>query len=478
LQGDRRAIGRAVQLVDDAVREARLVPFSEACRGLVRAVRDLAKDTGKDVEVSIEGESTEIDRSVLERLKDPLLCLVRNSVDHGIEAPQRRHALGKRATGNIRIAAGLRNSTIEVTVQDDGAGVDLAAVREAARRRGLPEPRDEDECFRLLFEPGFSLKSDVTELSGRGVGLDIVRSRVEEMQGNVVLVAERDRGARVTLFLPLTLTTIRALVVTAGSETFAIAASAIDRLVRLPLAEVRSAGGREVISDGGAAPVPIVPLSRALGLPDRLEGTNRNLLAFVVREPARAAFTVDALVAEREILVKNLGHRIRSIPAVLGATILETGRVAPILNPAELVRAAHERHAELAFASVAGPSIRKRVLLADDSRSLERAILEAAGYEVVTAVDGEDAWRVLQERSADVLISDVDMPRMDGFSLCETVRASNRFRELPIILVTSLESASDKARGAEAGADAYIVKSSFDRRRLLDTIGALLGGKP
>jgi two-component system chemotaxis sensor kinase CheA len=251
--------------------------------------------------------------------------------------------------------------------------------------------------------------------------------------------------------------------------------------VRLPLAQVRSAGGREVIPDGNGAPIPIVPLSRALGLADRPEHGNRNLLAVVMREPARAAFSVDALVAEREILVKDLGRRIRSIPAVAGATILENGRVVPILNPAELVRAAHQTRGELSFAPLARPTVRKRILLADDSvttRSLERAILETAGYEVVTVVDGQEAWRVLRERGADLVISDVDMPRMDGFSLCETVRASKRFGQLPFILVTSLESASDKARGAEAGADAYIVKSSFDRRHLLDTIAALLGAKP
>jgi two-component system chemotaxis sensor kinase CheA len=482
LREDRRAIGRAASLVDESVRRARLLPFAEACRGLDRAVRDLAKETGKEVEIVIEGASADIDRSVLEGLKDPLLCLVRNAVDHGIEPPDRRRSAGKAELGRVRVAAALRGSRVEVTVEDDGDGVDLAGVQETARRRGLPEPRDERDCVRLLFEPGFSTAARVTEVSGRGVGLDIVRSRVEAMHGSVDFAFEQGRGTRVGLVLPLTLTAIRALIVSAGGETFAIPGTSVERLVRVELGEIRSAGGREVVPAGDGPPVPITPLWRVLGLPERrAAGGSGHVLAVLVGAPARAALAVDDLVAEREILVKDLGRRLRSLPGIAGATILETGRVALILSPAELVRTALERRGEAAFAARALPTPKKRILLADDSvttRSLERAILEAAGYEVFTAVDGEEAWRLLLERGADLVVSDVDMPRMDGFSLCEAVRASKRFRDLPLVLVTALESAADKARGAEAGADAYIVKSSFDRRGLLETVGALLGGPP
>jgi two-component system chemotaxis sensor kinase CheA len=238
-----------------------------------------------------------------------------------------------------------------------------------------------------------------------------------------------------------------------------------------------------VVPAGERPPVPVFPLARVLSLPERgAERRNGKITAVVVGAQARAAFAVDKLIAEREILVKALGPRLRSVRNAGGATILETGRVALILNVAELTRAAFERPGEAALAiGPAAPAARKRIILADDSvttRSLERAILEAAGYEVLIAVDGEQAFRLLQERGADLIVSDVDMPRMDGLSLCKAIRGSKRFRDLPVVLVSGLESEQDRARGGEAGADAYIVKSEFDRRDLLTTVANLLGGKP
>lgn len=483
LKGDRRAVGRAAARVDEEVRRARLLPFAEACEGLERAVRDLAKEKGKGVEVVLEGASIEVDRSILDALRDPLLCLARNAVDHGIEAPEARRRCGKPERGRIVVSAALRGARIEVSVADDGAGVDLDAVRAMARRRGLPEPRDERACVDLLFEPGFSTAARVTEISGRGVGLDIVKNRVRALHGTVDISFEAGRGSRVALALPLTLTTIRALLVAAGGETYAIPGASVVRLLRLDRSEIRAAGGRDVISAGDGPPVPIVSLARVLGLRGREPAARAagRVPAVVLGAPARAAFAVDELIGEREILVKTLGPRLRSLRTVAGATVLETGKVALILGAAELVRTALEQPGEapLSAASGAPPAAARRILLADDSvttRSLERAILEAAGYEVLTAVDGEDAWRMLKERGADLVVSDIDMPRMDGLTLCRTIRGAKRFRDLPVVLVTALESEPDRARGAEAGADAYIVKSGFDQRDLLRTIDALLGG--
>ena len=479
LRDDRRAIGRAVSLMDEAVRRTRLLTFAEACQALDRAVRDLAKARGKEVEVVVEGGSIEIDRSILEGLRDPLISLARNAVDHGIETPARRRAAGKPERGRVVVAAALRGSRVEVSVADDGAGVDLAAVREKARQRGLAAPQTEDDCFALLFEPGFSTAERVTEISGRGVGLDIVKTRAEALHGTVELTSESGKGTRVAFSLPGTITTIRALLVAAGGETFAIPGASLLRLVRLDPGGIRSVGGREVVESGEGPPVPIFPLAKVLGLPHGAPPPNRKVKAVVVGAQARVAFAVDELIEEREILVKALGPRLGQVRNLAGATILETGRVALILNVAELSRAALERPGESALS--AGPSVpeaRKRIILADDSvttRSLERSILEAAGYEVLTAADGEQAWRLLQERGANLLVTDVEMPQMDGIALCKAVRGSKRFRDLPVVLVTGLESEEDRARGGEAGADAYLVKSAFDHRDLLSTISLLLG---
>ncbi|MCA1828647.1 MAG: response regulator [Myxococcales bacterium] len=480
LRDDRRAIVRAASLMDEAVRRMRLLPFAEACQALERAVRDLAKAKETEVELVVEGASIEIDRSILEGLRDPLRALVRNAVDHGIETPARRRAAGKPEQGRVVVAAAMRGSSIEVSVADDGSGVDLAAVRARARQRGLPLPHEDRDCFALLFEPGFSTAEQVTEISGRGVGLDIVKTSAEALHGRVELISEPGRGTRVILTLPATLTTIRALLLAAAGETFAVPAASVLRLLRIDSTGIRSAGGREVVPDGEGPPIPIVPLASVLGLRGGTGPATRKVTAVVVGAPARVAFAVDELIAEREILVKALGPRIGQVGHVAGATILETGRVALILNVAELVRTAMERPGEAALAAgQAVPQARKRIILADDSvttRNLERSILESAGYEVLIAVDGEQAWRLLLDRGADLLVSDVDMPRMGGISLCKAVRASKRFRDLPVVLVTGLESEEDRARGGEAGADAYIVKSSFDQRDLLSTISSLLGG--
>ncbi|HVY62561.1 MAG TPA: response regulator, partial [Planctomycetota bacterium] len=483
LKDDRRAIGRAAAEMDEAVRRARLLPFAEACEALDRSAREVARERGKEIELAVEGASIEIDRSILEGLKDPLVCLVRNAADHGIEAPDARRRAGKAGRGRIVVAAAVRGARIEVSVGDDGAGIDLGAVRETARRRGLPEPRDERECVRLLFEPGFSTAATVTEISGRGVGLDIVKSRVEAMRGSVDVHFEAGRGMRIALSLPATLTTMRAVLVSAGGETFAVPGATVERIVRLAPAEVKMAGGREVVPLGDGPPVPVASMARLLSLPERggARSAAGKVVALLVQAGGRAALSVDDVLAEREVLVKPLGPRMRRLRGFAGATILETGRISLILGAAELVRTALERPGEpvLTVAPDAPAAKRRRILLCDDSattRSLERAILEAAGYDVVAAVDGEEGWRILQEREADLVVSDVDMPRMNGIALCKAIRGSRRFRDLPVVLVTSLDSEQDRARGGEAGADAYIVKSGFDQRDLVRTVASLLGG--
>jgi two-component system chemotaxis sensor kinase CheA len=489
-----RQLERAAGRLDDEVRRVRMLPFAEACQGLERSVRDVARTEGKQVELTIEGGDVELDRSVLEGLRDPLNHLVRNAVDHGIEPPERRRAAGKPEAGRVTVSAALRGTQVEVVVADDGKGLDLDAVRAQARGRGLCEPSDTSALKDLVFLPGFSTATAVTSISGRGVGLDVVKSRLESLQGTVDLTSEPGRGTRFTLAVPLTLTTLRALLIEAGGQTFALASTSVPKLVRVEPGDLRTVEGRAMLVRDGA-PLPVVELAAVLGLPAQQPASapamGKRPALIVAAGDRRVAFLVDELVTEQEIIVKGLGDRIRRVRHVVGATILPTGRIAPVLNAANLIRTALGQGQAIAAyraAATGGPRDgngfggplappRRRLLVVDDSvttRTLEKSILEAAGYEVLTAVDGEAGWRMLQEQGADLVVSDIEMPRMDGFALTEAIRRSTRFAELPVVLFSSLASERDRSRGIEVGADAYIVKGAFDQNDLIKTIAQLL----
>lgn len=472
--GDRSQLDRASGLLEDEVRRARMLPFAEACQGLDRTARDVANAGGKRVALIVQGGEVEIDRSVLEALKAPLRHLVHNAVDHGIETPERRRESGKPATARVTVSAALRGAQVEVVVADDGAGLDLDRLREQARRRGLDEPVDLDDLQRLIFLPGFSTAGQVTSISGRGVGLDVVKDRLEQLHGTIDLESRPGRGLRFTLAVPLTLTTLRALLALAGGQVFAFATTNVQKLIRVGPADFRTVEGCRVLATGGPL-LPVASLAETLGLPGR-EPSGKMPGVIVAAGERRMAFLVDEFLAEQEITVKGLGARVRHARFFSGATIQPSGRIALVLNAASLVRAAMGRPWAALATKARGPS-RRRLLVVDDSgtnRSLEKTLLEAAGYEVATAVDGEAGWRILQEWAPDLLISGVEMPKMDGFALARAVRASARFAHLPIILFTSRGSDADRARGVEVGADAYIVKGALDRRNLLDAVAQLL----
>ncbi len=481
LTSDGRQLDQVADLLDDAVRRLRMLPFAEACQGLDRLVRNLARASGKEVVLLVEGGQVELDRSILEGLRDPLYHLVRNAVDHGIEAPDQRQAAGKLAQGRITLAAALRGTQVEVVVADDGRGLDLEAVRQQVRQQGLGEPPDERDLASCIFLPGFSTASLITSVSGRGVGLDVVKSQVELLHGTIDLSFTAGQGTRFALAVPLTLTTLRALLVEAGEQTFAWASTNVQRLVRIGPDDIRMVGGREMLVNDKSL-LPMASLAETLGLPATTAagaGGKRPGLIVAAAE-RRMAFVVDELIAEQEIMVKGLGDRIRRVRSFSGATILPSGRIALVLNAAALIRAAMSQSVGPTPAPVpamTGSLARKRLLVVDDSvttRSLEKSILEAAGYEVVTAADGEAGWKLLQERDVDLVITDIEMPRMDGFELTEAIRRSKRSHELPVILISARSSDRDKARGIEVGADAYIVKSTFDQKELLEALGQLL----
>lgn len=469
-----RLLDQSVRAVEDDVHRLRLLPFAHATQGFDRAVRDIARDSNKDVELSVEAD-VELDRSILEALRNPLLHLVRNAVEHGVEPIPVRVAAGKSARARIGVSAALRGTQVEVTVADDGRGVDVEAVRAQARRRGLVVPEDEHELFQLLFLPGFSTARIVTELSGRGVGLDVVKSQVESLHGGLQLFSVAGRGARFVITVPLTLTTIRVLMVGVAGHVVAIPTTTVRGLIRVSADDLRRFQGRETLVFAGET-VPVTSLAVTLGVRAQEPPIDVRMPAVVVApEGAPVALLVDELVAEHDITVKNLGRRVRRARHVSGATILPNGRIAFVLHMPEVARTAL-RQGEVVTRGRGGEQ-KKRILVAEDSlttRTLEKTILEGAGYQVRTAADGAEAWHILNEEGADLVLSDVEMPRMDGFTLATNIRSSRRFRELPVILLTGLANEQDRKHGIEVGADAYLVKTVFDHTMLLDVIKQLI----
>jgi two-component system chemotaxis sensor kinase CheA len=477
---DQRRVGFEIVQLDTAVRGLRMVPFEEACGGLERAVRDLSMASSKQAGLRVIGGEVELDRAVLDALRPSLLQLVRNAIDHGIETPAERIKGGKAEQGLITISAKLRGSEIVIRVEDDGRGVDLDAVRAQLQRRNISPPEREEDLARSVFTPGFSTARLITDISGRGVGLDVVKRALEALRGSVDLAFRRGQGTRFSLIVPLTLTTLRGLLVEVGDQTFVLPGTAIQRLLRIGAEDIQRVGGVQTIEVEGAA-VPVTLLSELLGRPKASEPAQGKVPVVIVRAEGYAVgLVVDALLEERDVVVKNLGKRLRGARAVSGATVLPNGRLALILSSVEIVNRAR-RGASAAPVVVSDSAraqlVKHQILLVDDSittRTLERSILEGAGYEVRTAVDGGDAWAQLQEHGADLVVSDVEMPTMDGFALTEAIRSSPRFRGLPVVLVTALASDADKARGLSVGANAYLVKSTFDQANLLETVAQLL----
>ena len=473
-----RGLVRTAGDLDSGVRSLRMVPFAEAGQGLERTVRDLALAAGKEVVFKLVGQEVELDRAVAERLKDPLLHLVRNAVDHGIETPPERVAAGKPEAGLIIVSAALKGAQVEIVIIDDGRGIDRERIREEARARGLAVSAEDRDLLALVFHPGLSTARALTAVSGRGVGLDVVKSQVNALHGTVGLESVAGVGTTFTLTVPLTVTLIRALLVEAAGRTFAVATTQVMSLRRLIPGEVRNVGGREMLAATGGL-LPLVSLAEALGLPaprrDRGQG---GFVVLVEAGTSRVAFVVDELCAEQDLVVTGLGRRLRRVPNVAGCALLEDGGIALILSAAELAESALQAPAgRLLIPAAAFEAIRRRLLVADDSvttRTLEKAILEEAGYEVRLAADGHQAWQMLQEEAIDLVVADVEMPGMDGFTLTETLRHSLALRRIPVVLVTSLSTDKDRARGLEVGADAYIVKSGFDRSGLVEAVGQLL----
>ncbi|MBI4326518.1 MAG: hybrid sensor histidine kinase/response regulator [Chloroflexi bacterium] len=485
---DRLAIGK---LVDDLLEDSKqllMVPLATLSALFPKLVRDLCRDQGKEADLTMRGEEVEIDKRIIEELKDPLIHLLRNCVDHGIERPAERIRLGKPPRAALTLAVTpVNGSKVEILVADDGAGIDLDKVKASAVKLGLitaAEARQlgESEALALAFQSEVSTSPIITALSGRGLGLAIVREKTEKLGGRVSVESRRGVGTRIRLVLPLTLATFRGILVQAAERLFIVPTARVERVARVRLQEIQTVEGRETISLDGRA-VALARLAGVLELPrPERNGEPSGFMSVVVLGAGeqRVAFAVDSVRGEQEVLVKRLHKPLSRVRHIAGATVLGSGQIAPILNVTDLLKSA-QRSGGAAVRETAAtrpPEAEIRtVLVVEDSitsRLLLKGILESAGYKVKTAVDGVDAFTALRAESFDLVVSDVEMPRLNGFDLTAKIRADQKLAELPVVLVTALETREDRERGIDAGADAYIVKSSFDQSNLLEAVRRLI----
>ncbi|MFA6921687.1 MAG: hybrid sensor histidine kinase/response regulator [Gallionella sp.] len=476
--------------LESGIRTLRLLPMSTLFGLFPRMVHDLARDQHKEVKLVVEGEDAVADKHVLEEMKDPLMHMLRNCIDHGIEAPGLREQAGKPGAGTVRIKASQTSASIIIEVSDDGRGLDLEEIKRTALKRGMHSKEElagmsVAQIQSFILVPGFSTSILITDVSGRGVGLDVVRNNIEHLKGTLQIESTPGRGLTLRAQLPISLATVRVLIVVASGHRYALPVEQVQFSRKVPLHEMYTMEGRQTISLDGQA-VSVARLEKLLGISDvvpiappallTLQSTVVCVILSVGEE--RFCLMVDEVIDELEVVLKPQSRLLKRVRNVSGATILETGEVCMVLNPSDLLKTLRKVFdvAVSVLAADTAPA-KKVLLLAEDSittRTQEKRILEGAGYEVVTAVDGADAYNKLGTRSFDAVVSDIMMPNMNGLELTEKIRANKKYIELPIILVTSMASEEDQRHGLEAGANAYISKPSFDQRVLLDCLARFI----
>lgn len=498
---DHRSLGGMVDSLLDEMKKILMLPFSTLSDQFPKVVREISREMGKEAEMTVTGGEIEVDRRVLEEMKDPLTHMVRNCLDHGIEEAGERKRKKKPARGKILLAVTSKNGNkLEIVLSDDGAGIEATRLKTAALRHGLLsreeiEKLSAGEVTSLIFRSGLTTSPIITDISGRGLGLAIVREKVEKLGGRIEVESGPDAGTLFRMVIPLTLATFRGVLVTVGGYPFILPTNNVERVVRTKKEEIKTVENREtVLLDGQVLSLTRLEdvLELGSGIGDQGSGGSRSLntgsrsltpdpffpVLVLGSAEKRMAFQVDAVLQEREVLVKSLGNQLSRVRNIAGATVLEGGVVVPILNVVDILKSAVKVGGTPAGPKNAIiPEKRRSILVVEDSitaRTLLKNILSTAGYDVRTTVDGLDAVAALRTRKFDLVVSDIQMPRMDGFDLVENIRKDKNLSDLPVVLVTSLESDADRRRGIEVGANAYIVKSSFDQSNLLEVVRRLI----
>lgn len=487
IQTEAFQFGPIIEELQQRMKEIRMLPCATIFEGFPRMIRDIAHEQGKDVVLVIKGEETELDKKVLETIKAPLIHILRNSIDHGIESGEERRTAGKDATGRICLTAFQEKGSVIIEVEDDGAGIDLERVRETAVRKNIAttaelEQMTEEGVLNLIYAEGFSTSPMITDVSGRGIGLDVVRKEMERLKGAVDITSKVRVGTRVRLTLPLTIAIMRVLIVESGGVRWGVPLSDVEESIHVPIGDISTIENNMIVQVRSQS-VPLVRLTDVLNIQGREAEKKKKQdsdLHVVVTSSLkkRVGFIVDRICGEEEIFIKNVGHHLGKVRGVSGATVLASGEVVVILDIQDLILQAQMAHPAIEGRRKKKAAERKRKLLVvEDSlttRELEKTILENNGYEVEVAIDGLDALDKLSKVMVDLVVTDIKMPRMDGFELCKSIKTSEKLKNIPVVFVTALSKDEEKRKGIDVGGQAYIVKSQFDQGNLLDTIERLI----
>ncbi|MGN7916564.1 hybrid sensor histidine kinase/response regulator [Lysobacter sp. 22409] len=485
---ERRIASVAHRLYDEAL-SSHMRPFADGTRGFKRMVRDLARELGKEARLEIVGAKTQVDRDVLAKLEAPLGHLLRNAVDHGIESAEQRRAGGKPAGGLVRLEAHHVSGLLEITIEDDGRGIDLEQVRRIVVSRRLA---DEDTASRLseaellefLFLPGFTLREVVTEISGRGVGLDAVQNMVKQLRGTVRLSSQAGGGTRFQLLLPLTTSVLRALVVEIGAEAYAFPLTQIVCTAMLAREDVHWLEGRQHFELNGRR-IGLVSAQQVLGGAEA-KAAPEQLHVIVLGAPGGGheyGLAVERFRGVSELVVQSLPSQLGKVKDISAGALLDDGTPVLIVDVEDLLRSVERlvstgRLTQLRYDDSAQTATRKRVLVVDDSltvRELERKLIESGGYVVEVAVDGMDGWNAVRAGHFDLVVTDIDMPRMDGIELVGLIKKDARLRSVPVMIVSYKDREEDRRRGLDAGADFYLTKGGFHEEALLQAVVDLIG---
>jgi two-component system chemotaxis sensor kinase CheA len=495
MERDQYSLNRMVNDHLGEMKQVLMLPVSSLVESFPVMVREISREQNKEIEFIISGAELEIDKRILEEFKDPLIHLIRNSIDHGIGTPQERILQNKPSQGTIILAFTARESGIvEITLSDDGKGIDKEHVLKSAIKSGnisreAAEKLDSHEILSLIYQSGVTTSSIITDISGRGLGLSIVHEKVEKLNGKISVETEVNTGTTFHILLPVTLATFRGILVRIEDFMFILPTMNVEQVMKVEPQEIKTVENHETIRIDDQV-LPVVDLGEVLGLAehkyagsDKMEpesgNTNHIRLVVLVSGEHRMAFKVNDIGDEQQVLVKSLGKLLNRVRNISGATILGSGKVVPVLHIPDLLKSALIVAEKIKGQISLGKTIDKikKILVAEDSitaRTLLKNILETAGYQVSTAFDGIDAFTRARSDEFDLIVSDVDMPRMNGFELTAKIRNDKKLSELPVVLVTALESREDRERGIEVGADAYIIKSSFDQTNLLEIIRKLV----
>jgi two-component system chemotaxis sensor kinase CheA len=483
LSDDNHHLSLIIENLQGEIKNTRLLPFHTIMGAFPKMVRDIAASENKKVRFEFSGGDIELDKYILEEIKSPLMHMLRNSIDHGIEPPDERIKANKTEEGNIKIALSQKGNNAVIEIADDGRGMDIENLKNSAVKKGLYTEKEvqqmkERQILNIIFQPGFSTSKIITDISGRGIGMDVVKATIERLNGIIDIETSKNAGTRFILTIPLTLSVTHAIKFLVSNEICYVPINMVERIIKFEEKNLPAIEGKLAVHYNGST-IPYVHMQQILEMPEPDKTDNSERLAVILKTGnTTAAFSIDKFIGEEDITIKGLGSYMKRVRNVSGVTIMSDGNVAPILNATDMINTVQLRGITSGRRKIESPDAKKSlsILVVDDSimtRTLEKNILESYGYDVITAIDGQDAILKMQEKNFDVIVSDVQMPNMGGLELTEKIKKDDRYSKIPVVLVTAMESDDDKKKGIQVGADAYIVKSSFDQSNLLTTIKRL-----